>query len=67
MNIMGIYITDIPLLITAFLISCVLTILFYKLFPHLGGNLYTTIQWWNTPRSGISSFHSSFIIFPTTR
>jgi UDP-GlcNAc:undecaprenyl-phosphate/decaprenyl-phosphate GlcNAc-1-phosphate transferase len=64
MNIMGINITDISLLVIAFFMSCVLTIIFYKLFPHLGGNLYTTIRG-GTPRAvGLAPFIVLLLLFP---
>lgn len=56
--------TEIPLLVLAFLISSILTILFYKLFPHLGGNLYTTIRG-GTPRAvGLAPFIVLLLFFP---
>ena len=56
MNILGINITEISVLILAFIFSCILTILFYKLFPRIGGNLYTTIRG-GTPRAvGLAPF-----------
>ena len=64
MNIMGMNLTEIPLLIIAFLISCFLTIIFYKLFPRLGGNLYTTIRG-GTPRGvGLAPFLVLLLFFP---
>lgn len=64
MNIMGINITEISMLIMAFLISCILTILFYKLFPRLGGNLYTSIRG-GTPRAvGLAPFIVLLLFFP---
>lgn len=64
MNIMGINITEISMLIMAFLISCILTILFYKLFPRLGGNLYTPIRG-GTPRAiGLAPFIVLLMFFP---
>lgn len=64
MNIVGINITEISMLIMAFLISCILTILFYKLFPRLGGNLYTSIRG-GTPRAvGLAPFIVLLLFFP---
>lgn len=64
MNIIGSNITEIPMLIMAFLISCILTIIFYKLFPRLGGNLYTTIRG-GTPRAvGLAPFIVLLLFFP---
>lgn len=64
MNIMGINITEISMLIMAFLISCILTILFYKLFPRLGENLYTSIRG-GTPRAvGLAPFIVLLLFFP---
>jgi UDP-GlcNAc:undecaprenyl-phosphate/decaprenyl-phosphate GlcNAc-1-phosphate transferase len=64
MNFMGINITEIPVLIIAFLLSCTLTIVFYKLFPRLGGNLYTTIRG-GTPRAiGLAPFIVLLLFFP---
>lgn len=64
MNFMGINITEIPVLIIAFLLSCILTIIFYKLFPRLGGNLYTTIRG-GTPRAvGLAPFIVLLLFFP---
>lgn len=61
---MGINITEISMLIMAFLISCILTILFYKLFPRLGGNLYTSIRG-GTPRAvGLAPFIVLLLFFP---
>ncbi|BDZ67690.1 cell wall biosynthesis protein [Methanobacterium ferruginis] len=63
MNIIVTNITDI-LLIMAFLLSCILTLIFYKLFPHVGGNLYTTIRG-GTPRAvGLAPFIVLFLFFP---
>lgn len=64
MNIVGINITEISMLIMAFLISCILTILFYKLFPRLGENLYTSIRG-GTPRAvGLAPFIVLLLFFP---
>ncbi|HHT19301.1 MAG: cell wall biosynthesis protein [Euryarchaeota archaeon] len=64
MNILGINITEISVLILAFIFSCILTILFYKLFPRIGGNLYTTIRG-GTPRAvGLAPFIVLVIFFP---
>lgn len=64
MNILGINITEIPLLIMAFLASCILTIFFYKVFPRLGGNLYTLIRG-GTPRAvGLAPFIVLLLFFP---
>ena len=64
MNFVGINITEIPVLIIAFLLSCTLTIVFYKLFPRLGGNLYTTIRG-GTPRAmGLAPFIVLLLFFP---
>lgn len=61
---MGINITEISMLIMAFLISCILTILFYKLFPRLGENLYTSIRG-GTPRAvGLAPFIVLLLFFP---
>jgi len=63
MNIIVTNITDI-LLIMAFLLSCILTLIFYKLFPHVGGNLYTTIRG-GTPRAvGLAPFIVLLLFFP---
>jgi hypothetical protein len=63
MNIVVTNITDI-LLIMAFLLSCILTLIFYKLFPHMGGNLYTTIRG-GTPRAvGLAPFIVLLLFFP---
>jgi len=64
MNIVGINITEMSMLLMAFLLSSILTILFYKLFPRLGGNLYTHIRG-GTPRAiGLAPFIVLLIFFP---
>lgn len=65
MNVIGINITNISLLVMVFLLSCILTIIFYKLFPRLGGNLYTRIRG-GTPRAvGLAPFIVLLLFFPT--
>jgi len=51
-------------LLIALLLSAVLTIIFWKLFPKVGGNLYTTIRG-GTPRAvGLAPFIALLIFFP---
>jgi len=65
MNVIGINITNISLLVMVFLLSCILTIIFYKLFPRLGGNLYTRIRG-GTPRAvGLAPFIVLLLFFPS--
>jgi UDP-GlcNAc:undecaprenyl-phosphate/decaprenyl-phosphate GlcNAc-1-phosphate transferase len=46
------------------ILSSILTILFWKLFPHLGGNLYSTIRG-GTPRAvGLAPYITLLIFFP---
>ncbi|OPX60367.1 MAG: hypothetical protein A4E25_00436 [Methanobacterium sp. PtaB.Bin024] len=64
MNIWGMNITGISVLILAFLISFILTIIFQQLFSRLGGNLYTPIRG-GTPRAvGIAPFIVLLLFFP---
>ena len=64
MNFLEINITEITTLVLAFIFSCILTIFFYKLFPRLGGNLYTPIRG-GTPRAiGLAPFIVLVIFYP---
>lgn len=55
---------NIILLLLTLIFSCILTILFYKLFPLLKGNLYTTIRG-GTPRAvGLAPFIVLLLFFP---
>lgn len=57
-------ITNLYVLISVFVLSAILTILFYKLFPRLGGNLYTNIRG-GTPRAvGLAPFIALLFFFP---
>ena len=51
-------------LLTAFLLSAILTLFFWKLFPKMGGNLYTTIRD-GTPRAvGLAPCIVMLLYFP---
>ena len=57
-------ITGIELLVVVFLLSGLLTLLLYKLFPKVGGNLYTSIRG-GTPRAvGLAPFIVLLLFFP---
>ncbi|NYB51115.1 MAG: cell wall biosynthesis protein [Methanobacteriaceae archaeon] len=56
--------TNLSVIFSVFFLSVSFTIVFYKLFPRLGGNLYTTIRG-GTPRGvGLAPFLVLLLFFP---